>query len=65
MVAQLQTEKPVPAKIPKLGIYLSMELKQALQAMADKERRSASQMAVILLEEALEARANAEKTKGE
>lgn len=63
MVTQLQIEKPVPAKIPKLGIYLSLELKQALQSMADKERRSASQMAVILLEEALEARQNAEKMK--
>ena len=63
MVTQLQIEKPVPAKIPKLGIYLSIELKQSLQAMADKERRSASQMAVILLEEAIEARTNNEQAK--
>ncbi len=63
MVTQLQIEKPVPAKIPKLGIYLSIELKQSLQAMADKERRSASQMAVILLEEAIEARTNHEQAK--
>ncbi len=52
----------MPAKIPKLGIYLALELKQSIQAMADKERRSASQMTVILLEEAIEARTNAEKT---
>ena len=63
MVTQLQIEKPVPAKIPKLGIYLSIELKQSLQAMADKERRSASQMAVILLEEAIEARTNNEQAR--
>jgi predicted transcriptional regulator len=62
MVTQLQTEKPVPAKIPKLGIYLPLELKQALQAMADQERRSASQMAVMLLEEAIAARSKAEQT---
>jgi predicted transcriptional regulator len=52
----------VPAKIPKLGIYLPLELKQALQAMAAKERRSASQMAVMLLEEAIAAREGQQKT---
>ncbi len=61
MGTQLQIEKPVPAKIPKLGIYLPLELKQALQAMAEKERRSASQMAVMLLEEAIAARSEAEQ----
>ena len=63
MVAQFITEKPVPAKIPKLGIYLSSELKDALLAIAEKERRSGSQMAAILLEEAIENRRQSEQAK--
>lgn len=65
MVAQFITENPVPAKIPKLGIYLPLELKEALLAIANKERRSGSQMAVILLEEAIESRRQVEQSKSE
>jgi predicted transcriptional regulator len=40
-----------------MTIRLSSEMKAELAKLAQAERRSASQMAVILLEEALEARA--------
>lgn len=46
----------MPAKIPKLGIYLPEKLKQVIQELAESERRSMSQMAVILLEEAIAVR---------
>ena len=39
-----------------ITIRVSSEMKAVLAALAKAERRSASQMAVILLEEALEAR---------
>ena len=39
-----------------MTIRLSREMKAQLAGLAKAERRSASQMAVILLEEALEAR---------
>jgi predicted transcriptional regulator len=40
-----------------MTIRLSSEMKEELAKLAKSERRSASQMAVILLEEALEVRA--------
>jgi hypothetical protein len=46
----------VPAKIPRLAVYMSEEVKGHLEKLAYKERRSASSMAAILLEEALRAR---------
>ena len=40
-----------------MTVRLSAEMKAKLAKLAESERRSASQMAVILLEEALEVRA--------
>jgi hypothetical protein len=49
----------VPAKIPRVAVYLQEEVKSKLDRLAFIERRSASQMAAILIEEGL-ARAKAE-----
>lgn len=49
----------VPAKIPRIAVYLSEEVKADLEALANAERRSLSQMAAILIEEAI-SRAKAE-----
>jgi predicted transcriptional regulator len=43
----------VPAKIPRIAVYLSEELKADLEALANVERRSISQMAAILIEESI------------
>jgi predicted transcriptional regulator len=43
----------VPAKIPRIAVYLSEELKQDLEELARVERRSMSQMAAMLIEEGL------------
>jgi hypothetical protein len=43
----------VPARIPRVAVYLSEELKEKLDRLADQEKRSLSQMAGILLEESL------------
>jgi len=50
---------PVPAKIPRIAVYLADEVKADLEMLASSERRSVSQMAAILLEESI-ARAKAE-----
>jgi hypothetical protein len=49
----------VPAKIPRIAVYLSDEVKADLESLANSERRSVSQMAAILLEESI-ARAKAD-----
>lgn len=46
----------VPAKIPRVSVYLDQSIKERLEMAANAERRSASQMAAILIEEALAAR---------
>lgn len=46
----------MPAKSPKLSIYADDDLKQDLKILADHEQRSVSQMANILLKEAVKAR---------
>ena len=43
----------VPARVPRVAVYLSEELKEKLDRLADQEKRSLSQMAAILLEESL------------
>lgn len=43
----------VPAKIPRIAVYLSEEVKADLEALASVERRSLSQMAAILIEESI------------
>lgn len=53
MVNQLSIES-VPAKIPRIAVYLSSEaIKTELERLAASERRSVSQMAAILIEEGL------------
>jgi predicted transcriptional regulator len=54
----------VPAKIPRIAVYLSEELKADLEALANAERRSISQMAAFLIEESI-ARAKAEGRLGQ
>lgn len=49
----------VPAKIPRVAVYLSEEVKADLERLANTERRSISQMAAMLIEEAI-ARAKAD-----
>jgi hypothetical protein len=45
--------KSMPAKIPRIAVYLSEELKQDLEKLAHSEKRSLSQMAAILIEQGL------------
>ncbi len=47
--------KPVPAKLPRIAVYLASEkVKADLERLALSERRSVSQMAAILIEQGLE-----------
>lgn len=43
----------VPAKIPRIAVYLSEEVKADLETLANAERRSLSQMAALLIEESI------------
>lgn len=43
----------VPAKIPRIAVYLSEETKSDLEKLAALEKRSLSQMAAILIEQGL------------
>jgi hypothetical protein len=43
----------VPAKIPRIAVYLSEEVKASLELLAHAERRSLSQMAALLIEESI------------
>jgi hypothetical protein len=58
-VANSHRVTSVPAKIPRIAVYLSEDVKADLESLANDERRSLSQMAAILIEEAI-ARAKAE-----
>jgi hypothetical protein len=44
---------PVPAKIPRIAVYLSVEAKADLELLANAKKRSLSQMAAIIIEERL------------
>jgi predicted transcriptional regulator len=44
----------VPAKVPRIAVYISEEVKQDLERLASFERRSLSQMAAILIEEGID-----------
>lgn len=44
---------PMPAKKPKLNVYVSPEVLELLHRRAASERRTLSQMAAILIEEGL------------
>lgn len=46
----------MPTKKPQVTVYVRDEVNAALDAAALKERRSRSQMAAVLIEEALQAR---------
>jgi hypothetical protein len=52
-MVSLTASPPVPAKVPRIAVYLSQEVKEKLDRLADQEKRSLSQMAAILLEESL------------
>ena len=43
----------VPAKIPRIAVYLPEEVKAKLEKLAQAERRSLSQMAALLIEQGL------------
>lgn len=44
----------VPAKIPRIAVYLSEETKADLELLAAAKKRSLSQMAALIIEERLE-----------
>ncbi|MBD2090275.1 hypothetical protein H6F67_10465 [Microcoleus sp. FACHB-1515] len=46
----------MPSQKPKVIVYMSDEVKQALEVLANEERRSLSQMALILIEDGLKSR---------
>lgn len=46
----------VPAKVPRVAVYLPDELYKLLEGEASQEERSLSQMALILIREALTSR---------
>jgi hypothetical protein len=48
--------KPLPTNKPKLAVYLDKPIDDVLSVLAEKEERSRSQMALILIREALTAR---------
>jgi hypothetical protein len=50
------TSVSVATDKPKLTVYVEQPVNDALQQVADDERRSKSQMAALLIEEALKAR---------
>jgi hypothetical protein len=50
------TSVSVATDKPKLTVYVESAVNEALQTEADDERRSKSQMAALLIEEALRAR---------
>jgi predicted transcriptional regulator len=58
-MVNLRRVNAVPAKIPRIAVYLSEDVKADLESLANAERRSVSQMAAMLIEEAI-ARAKAE-----
>lgn len=43
----------VPAKIPRIAVYLSEEVKTDLETLASAKQRSLSQMAAIIIEQRL------------
>lgn len=43
----------VPAKIPRIAVYLSEEVKADLELLASAKQRSLSQMAAIIIEQRL------------
>jgi len=54
----------MPANSPKLSIYADDDLKQDLKTLADYEQRSVSQMANLLLKQAVKDRLEALKKEG-
>jgi hypothetical protein len=46
----------MPSQKPKVIVYMPDETKQALEVLANEERRSLSQMALILIEDELKSR---------
>jgi CopG-like RHH_1 or ribbon-helix-helix domain, RHH_5 len=46
----------MPSQKPKVLVYMPDETKQALEVLANEERRSLSQMALILIEDGLKSR---------
>ncbi len=48
-----QSANLVPAKIPRIAVYLSEAIKADLETLAHAERRSLSQMAALLIEESI------------
>ena len=43
----------VPARIPRIAVYLQPEIKEQLERLAMLERRSLSQLAALIIEEAV------------
>lgn len=54
MVSEVVDANRVPAKIPRVAVYLTDEIKTDLEKLASLERRSLSQMAAMLIEQGLQ-----------
>ncbi|MEG4069524.1 hypothetical protein QUA42_19680 [Microcoleus sp. Pol11C2] len=54
MVNTLSPNNVSPAKSPRVAFYPPPEIKEKLEKLASLERRSISQMALLLVEEGLE-----------
>jgi len=44
----------LPAKIPRIAVYLEEPVKEALEELANREKRSLSQMCAILIEQGID-----------
>lgn len=54
MVVSVDIVKPLPAKIPKVIVYLEPRLKKDLERLANKEKRSLSNMVAVIVQEAID-----------
>ncbi|HLO48647.1 MAG TPA: hypothetical protein VK211_09560 [Kamptonema sp.] len=54
ILAHSGTSQTLPAKLPKISVYLSPELKADLEKLAKIENRSVSNLAVVLLQQAVD-----------
>jgi hypothetical protein len=54
VVTANEPQVQVPARIPKVNVYLQDDVKTDLEKLANAERRSLSQMAAILIEQGIQ-----------
>lgn len=54
MVSNVVNISNLPAKLPKVIVYLDPSLKSDLERLADKEKRSLSNMVAVMIQEAID-----------